>query len=104
MNQVLVHSEFATSEVPVRLEQLDVRLKAIVRLKLREFIHLTPVFQHIPSIGTSESDRNMGAPLRINGEIFYEIGSAAFLPVESDCPNRPTRITQRRRMSRAVSN
>ena len=109
MNQLLSPAQdlFVASEVPVRLEQLDGRLKAIVRTKLREFIHLTPVFQHIPTIGGSEFSRQFGAPLRIDGEIFYELDSVASLAppvaVESDCPNRPSRITQRRRINRAVT-
>ena len=103
MTQALRPIEFATSEVPVRLEQLDSRLKAIVRTKLREFIHLTPVFQHIPSIGVSESSRQFVAPLRIDGEIFYELESVASLPsVEDYCPNRPSRLTHRRRPNRAA--
>jgi hypothetical protein len=104
MNQLLTSPEVFTSEVPVRLEQLETRLKAIVRLKLREFIHLTPVFQDIPSVGMfNEPVTPVGVPMRINGEIFFDLASAAMLPAEPECPNRPLRIVPRRRLNRAVS-
>jgi hypothetical protein len=103
MNQLLI-APVSTSEVPVRLEQLDTRLKAIVRLKLREFIHLTPVFQDIPSAGLfNEPVTPVSVPMRINGEFFFDLASAAMLPYEPECPNRPLRIAPRRRMSRAIS-
>jgi hypothetical protein len=102
MNQLLTAPVF-TSEVPVRLEQLETRLKAIVRLKLREFIHLTPVFQDIPSTGVfNEPVSPVGVPMRINGEFFFDLASAAMLPSEPECPNRPIRIAPRRRMNRAI--
>jgi hypothetical protein len=104
MNQLLTASGVFTSEVPVRLEQLESRLKAIVRLKLREFIHLTPVFQDIPSVGVfNEPVTPVGVPMRLNGEFFFDLASAAMLPAEPECPNRPMRIAPRRRMNRAVS-
>ncbi|HEY9712256.1 MAG TPA: hypothetical protein V6C72_02225 [Chroococcales cyanobacterium] len=37
-------------ECAVPLEQLDDHLKRIVKLKIREFIHLSPWFNDIPSI------------------------------------------------------
>jgi hypothetical protein len=39
-----------SDEVPVSLGELDERLKAILRIKIREFVHLNPVFNCIPSI------------------------------------------------------
>jgi hypothetical protein len=104
MNQLLTASEKFAPEIPVRLEQLDSRLKAIVRLKLREFIHLTPVFQNIPSIGVfNEPITPAGVPLQIDGEFFFDLASASKLAGEPDCPNRPVRIAPRRRMNRALS-
>jgi hypothetical protein len=104
MNQLLTAPEIFTSEVPVQLEQLDTRLKAIVRLKLREFIHLTPVFQDIPSISVfNESIVPIGVPMRINGEFFFDLASASMLAAEPECPHRPMRISPRRRMNRAIS-
>ena len=103
MNQLLTAPQVTMSEVPVRLEQLDARLKAIVRLKLREFIHLTPVFQNIASIDSQPCPmRQVAVPMRIDGEIFFDLASIAPVAVESDCPNRPLRIAQRRRINRAV--
>jgi hypothetical protein len=41
------------TEAPVSLEDLDEHHKALLRLKLREFVHLSPWFKHIPSIDLS---------------------------------------------------
>lgn len=38
------------TESPVPLESLDDHMKALLRLKLREFVHLSPWFKNIPSI------------------------------------------------------
>ncbi len=37
-------------ELSISLEHLDDHLKAILKLKLREFVHLSPWFHDIPSI------------------------------------------------------
>ena len=37
-------------ELPVALEKLEDHLKAILKIKLREFVHLNPIFNCIPSI------------------------------------------------------
>jgi len=42
------------SESPVALEHLDAHLKAIIKVKLREFVHLSPCFEAIPSIDVSK--------------------------------------------------
>jgi hypothetical protein len=107
VSEVLAPNRSVACEVAVRLEHLDCRLKAIVRMKLREFIHLTPEFQHIPTIGlASLSQRPLNAPMRIGGEYYFDIDSVRELQVEeqppvSDCPNRPVRNQLRRRPTRA---
>lgn len=37
-------------ELPISLDRLDDYLKAILKIKLREFVHLNPIFNCIPSI------------------------------------------------------
>ncbi|MBI5174928.1 MAG: hypothetical protein SFV17_03670 [Candidatus Obscuribacter sp.] len=37
-------------ELPISLDKLDDYLKAILKIKLREFVHLNPIFNCIPSI------------------------------------------------------
>lgn len=37
-------------ESPVALEKLDDHLKALLRLKIREFVHLSPCFKDVPSV------------------------------------------------------
>lgn len=40
-------------EQPISLDKLDDRLKAILKIKIREFVHLNPIFNCIPSIDVS---------------------------------------------------
>jgi hypothetical protein len=65
-----------TSESPVALEHLDDHLKAILKVKLREFVHLSPCFKDIPSIDMSRYARGQ---------------SSAHTPAEDGCPNRQHR-------------
>lgn len=72
-------------EAPVALESLDDHLKAILRLKLREFVHLSPWFKGVPSI---DSD-------------YYDATAKRFLVSrhsveEEDCPNKGHRRTHQR--------
>lgn len=44
----------ANTEFVVSLEQLDDRLKNIVKIKIREFIHLSPWFSDVPTIDLNQ--------------------------------------------------
>ena len=77
-----VDSDFAGRAI--QLEELDGRLKMMLKLKLREFIHLSPFFQDIPSIDLS----------------FYKaLPQARPLMVDNSgaCPNRPQHFVQAKR-------
>jgi len=37
-------------ELPIALDKLEDHLKAILKIKIREFVHLNPIFNVIPSI------------------------------------------------------
>lgn len=80
-----------TSDAPVALENLDDHLKAILKLKLREFVHLTPCFADIPSIDVN---------------IYPRTEPCARLAVVKDeppCPNhRHVSLGTRRRPLRPV--
>jgi hypothetical protein len=78
-----------TSESPVALEHLDDHLKAILKVKLREFVHLSPCFADIPSIDMSRYGRGQ---------------SSAPAEVDAGCPNRQNHRThmQRRRPTRPI--
>ena len=54
------------SESPVALEHLDAHLKAIIKVKLREFVHLSPCFEAIPSIDVSKYSQ----PAQLSTPIF----------------------------------
>ena len=41
------------NEAPVSLEKLDGHLKALLRLKIREFVHLSPWFKDTPTVDPS---------------------------------------------------
>lgn len=79
-------------EVAVPLEMLDGHLKAIMRLKLREFLHLDPCMKDIPSI---------------NPEAYSNRGVAekhGYLMIEQDmCPNKSLRSRRRQRTSVLLS-
>ena len=75
-------------ESTVALEHLDGLLKTILRVKLREFVHLSPCFRDIPSINTESYPK---AEAR-------EFGSVADYP--EDCPNRSHAVRPRRRYVR----
>ena len=38
------------NEAPIALDQLDDHLKALLRLKIREFVHLSPWFKDTPVV------------------------------------------------------
>ncbi|HEY9773403.1 MAG TPA: hypothetical protein V6C81_06290 [Planktothrix sp.] len=77
-----------TSESPVALEHLDDHLKAILKVKLREFVHLSPCFADIPSIDMSHYGRGQ---------------SSAPAQVDAGCPNSKHRVqTHRRRPTRPL--
>lgn len=52
------------AESPVALEHLDDHLKALLRLKLREFVHLSPWFKNVPSVDPSLYTARRQMPLR----------------------------------------
>lgn len=77
----------------IPLDMLDDHLKAILRLKLREFLHLDPCMRDIPSI---------------NPEAYLNkrvADSKGYLMVEREfaCPNKLAQVTRiRRRAFRAL--
>jgi hypothetical protein len=71
------------NEAPVSLDKLDDHLKAMLRLKIREFVHLSPLFKNVSSLDPT-SCVNDGA-----GRVSPNLSDA-------DCPNRPVRLAVRR--------
>ena len=111
-------------EHPVRLEKLDDHLKAILKIKIREFVHLNPIFNCIPSIDVdsykcaSLTEPVLQAPnpmvedlplhrgmLSQLPEASFEIetqqisGRAYFAGFDVECPNRFRPAPVRRRHS-----
>ena len=80
-----------STESQVSLEELDPKLKAILRLKLREMMHLHPVFRDIPSIDPEAYKSRRIATFK------------GYLMVEPSlvCPNKQTTMGYRRRPVRA---
>jgi len=77
-------------ESTVALEHLDGLLKTILRVKLREFVHLSPCFRDIPSI---------------DAEAYPRLELPDYAPVPGfggPCPNRSGRPVSRRRYTRKV--
>ncbi len=79
-------------EAAIPLDMLDDHLKAILRLKLREFLHLDPCMRDIPSINPEAYRDKLVADKH------------GYLMVERDliCPNRQLLGRVRRRLSRSV--
>lgn len=82
-----VRLESVAYELPVKLEDLDSRLKAIVRLKLREFVHLSPFFRDVPLPDLSGFDSD--------DHRFLGVVPAEHLP---RFVHRPVRMQARRRV------
>lgn len=49
---------FLPDEMPISLDKLDDHLRAILKIKIREFVHLNPVFNVIPSIDVKSYSRS----------------------------------------------
>lgn len=117
------------SESSVALDQLDSHTKAILRLKLRAFVHLHPCFDSIPTINTNSYvlEKSAVDPYAIAASISspafnpsglnwpryedrpeltkqstqstYE-SSDAHSQDEFTCPNRPSQLRAKRRILR----
>jgi len=83
-----------TSESPVALEHLDDHLKAILKVKLREFVHLSPCFTDIPSIDMNRYGRGQAAMPAQHLHVQPHM--------DDECPNKLHRSTLRRRPVRPV--
>lgn len=87
------------TESPVSLDNLDDHLKALLRLKIREWVHLSPWFQDIPSIDpVIYSGGSAPAPATAPREKFRS--AAPVFEVEEECPRRKQSGSVRRRVAR----
>lgn len=77
-------------ELSVSLEHLDDHLRAILKLKLREFVHLSPWFHDIPSIDMTYYPKPRSA------------SKSALAAHEESCPNRGSHLVMRRRYVRPM--
>jgi hypothetical protein len=99
-------------EHPVRLEKLDDHLKAILKIKIREFVHLNPIFNCIPSIDVASYARvtppaKEDLPLRRGmlsqlevleeEETVVEPAHHFFSGFDVECPNRVRMNPSRRK-------
>jgi hypothetical protein len=67
-------------ESPVALEKLDDHLKALLRLKIREFVHLSPCFKDVPTVDPLLSSAKFVSP---------DAPRSTTRPgPDSQCPNR----------------
>ena len=76
-------------ELSISLEHLDDHLRAILKVKLREFVHLSPWFHDIPSIDTTYYPKPRSASERTLAHVQQD-----------DCPNRQNNLVMRRRYVR----
>ena len=88
----------ASREATVALDQLDDHLKAIVKLKLREFVHLSPWFNDVPSVDVTNYSNFAQRARLLAGEgvrfkMFERTEPAA---AHLACPNRHAQRPLRR--------
>jgi len=94
-------------ELPVRLEKLDDHLKAILKIKIREFVHLNPIFNCIPSIDVDSYSKisepakedlpvRRGMLSQLESEGLPVDGRVYFSGFDIACPNK-FRLTPARR-------
>jgi hypothetical protein len=76
-------------ESSIALEHLDDHLKAILKMKIREFVHLSPWFRHIPSIDATSYPA-------------ATIDSHSNAIEEEHCPNRIHHQFRRRSVRAAI--
>jgi hypothetical protein len=76
-------------ESSVSLEHLDDHLKAILKMKIREFVHLSPWFRHIPSIDATSYPA-------------AATSSHSICEQEENCPNRIHHQFRRRSVRAAI--
>lgn len=50
---------FLPDELPIALDKLEDHLRAILKIKIREFVHLNPIFNCIPSIDVDIYNRTV---------------------------------------------
>jgi hypothetical protein len=74
---------FLGKESTIALKDLDAHLKAIVKLKIREFVHLSPWFHDLPG------------PDPIQFSYFKEIQDGPERRHDADCPNYRARAVKR---------
>jgi hypothetical protein len=70
-------------ESPVSLEKLDGHLKALLRLKIREFVHLSPWFKDEPLLDRSTLASRRSSATAASGRI-----ATAVLVKEETCPHK----------------
>lgn len=81
------------NELPISLENLDDHLKALLRLKIREFVHLSPWFKDLSHVEPSAVMTQAPTP-----------GIANFRFADSnECPHRKPGTPVGRRHVRAVA-
>ena len=90
----------SVEEKAVVLEHLDEFMRAILKFKIREFIHLNPCFDAIPSIDVKAYPIDIRNYRRLLS-IDYQIPSAA--QKDEGCPNKERTFGTRRRTSRVVA-
>lgn len=92
---------FCSTDVPVELEELDDFLKTILKFKIREFIHMSPFFEGIPSIDVANYMHKY-TDMGDTAENVRPIGLAKGLRLLDECPNRHRVVGHRRPTARQI--
>lgn len=89
-----------TLERAVLVGQLDDRLRAILKFKLREFVHLNPCFNAV----TPLNEANFSIDLRNQSRLLnLESAASVARQVEESCPHQDRYVGLRRKIERRVA-
>ena len=76
------------NEAPIALDELDDHLKALLRLKIREFVHLSPWFKDTPIVDPTAFPASMSSP--------SSYLTAGTINRQAPCPNKKHEARVRR--------
>lgn len=91
-----------TLERAVLLNHLDDRLRAILKFKLREFVHLNPCFNVVTPLNTenfSMDKRNQERLLNLDDRQY----ASQVVQLQEPCPHSARLVKPRRKMLRRVA-
>ncbi len=95
---------FLPDELPIALDKLEDHLKAILKIKIREFVHLNPIFNVIPSIDLDIYSRGEMGATEVTKPAVEAVAPVIEVPVPTFIVEPITRTQFRQNILSAQSN